>query len=311
MQPLILRGACDASGGIALGGGRIAVAGDEENRVLYYDLARPGKMPESDDWAAALDQGEDPAHPECDLESAAELDGLIYWIGSHSQSREGKTRRNRHRLLATQRVGSGGAARLQPVGGPCKNLRDALLAERSLRQYRLAEAAALPPKLPGGFNIESLCGTPRGALLLGFRNPVPEGRALLVPLTTPRGAIGGDAPEFGAARLLDLGGLGLRDMVRRGGRYLLLAGSIASSAAGAQPSRLFTWEGGASQPRPFGEPFAGLNPEALILHEGGARVQLLSDDGACMVGGRECKDPATPPEKRSFRSVWVEGWPQS
>lgn len=307
--PLTLRGACDASGGVSLGGGRIAVGDDEWNRILYYDLARPGEMPESEDWAAALDAADDPEHPECDLESAAELGGLIYWIGSHAQSKGGKTRRNRHRLLATRRVGSGGGVRLERVGGLCKTLRDALIAEEGLREFGLAEAARIAPKLPGGFNIESLCGTPRGELLIGFRNPVPEGRALLVPLTNPRAAIDGAAPEFGPAVRLDLGGLGMRDMVERDGRYLILAGATGQPGAGAGHSRLYAWEGGASAPRAFGDPFAGLNPEALILHDEGARVQVLSDDGTCQVGGRDCKDEATPAEERSFRTLWVDGWP--
>ena len=305
---LTLRGACDASGGIALGGGRIAVADDEHNRVLYYDLAKPGEMPETEDWAEALEVSDDAGHPECDLESAAELGGLIYWIGSHSQNKSGNTRRNRHRLFATRRVGSGRKVRLEFVGGLCKTLREALVAEEALRNFALAEAAALAPKLPGGFNIEAICGTPDGALLIGFRNPVPRGRALLVPLTNPRATIEGDAPEFGPAMVLELGGLGFRDMVQRGGRYLILAGAIGKAAAVAAPSRLFTWEGGASVPQPFGEPFAGLNPEALILHDDGARVQMLTDDGACEVDGRECKDEETPEERRSFRSLWVDDW---
>ena len=308
-DPLItLRGACDASGGIALGGGRIAVANDEQNRVLYYDLARTGEMPEWEDWSGALGVSDDAENPECDLESAAELGGLIYWIGSHSQSKSGKTRRNRHRLFATQRRGRGSEVRLEFVGGLCKTLRDALLADEALSEFGLAEAAEIAPKLEGGFNIEAICGSPDGALLIGFRNPVPEGKALLVPLTNPRAAIDGAVPEFGEAMQLDLGGLGFRDMVERDGRYLILAGAIGDPADGAGPSRLFTWRGGASVPRPFGEEFAGLNPEALILHDDSARVQVLSDDGSCKVDGRKCKDEETPEDKRSFSTLWVEGW---
>ena len=39
----------------------------------------------------------------------------------------------------------------------------------------LADAALLPPKEPGGFNIEALAATPGGKLLIGLRNPVPAG----------------------------------------------------------------------------------------------------------------------------------------
>jgi hypothetical protein len=35
--------------------------------------------------------------------------------------------------------------------------------------------------MPGGLNIEGLAATPDGQLLIGFRNPLSEGKALLLP----------------------------------------------------------------------------------------------------------------------------------
>jgi len=108
-----LRGACDASGGIALGGGCIAVANVNRTACSITTSHGQGKCRRR----GPLQVADDPENPECDLESAAELDGLIYWIGSHSQSKSGKTRRNRHRLFATRRVGAEAAVRLEFAGG--------------------------------------------------------------------------------------------------------------------------------------------------------------------------------------------------
>ena len=46
-------------------------------------------------------------------------------------------------------------------------------------------------------NIEGLCPTPEGELLIGFRNPIPGERALIVPLKNPGELIEGKPARFG------------------------------------------------------------------------------------------------------------------
>ena len=62
----------------------------------------------------------------------------------------------------------------------------------------------------GGFNIEGLASTPEGALLIGLRNPLRHGRALLVPLLNPDEVIEGGRARFGAPVELDLQQRGIR-----------------------------------------------------------------------------------------------------
>jgi len=51
------------------------------------------------------------------------------------------------------------------------------------------EASHLAPKTPGALNIEGLCATPDHKLLIAFRNPLPQSKALLIPLENPEQVI--------------------------------------------------------------------------------------------------------------------------
>src|SRR6185436_16331903 len=102
--------------------------------------------------------------------------------------------------------------RLAPVGRPYQNLLLDLVREPSLKRFKLGKASALAPKSAGALNIEALCSTPGQHLLIGFRNPIPERRALIVPLLNPNELIEGKRARFGEPILLDLGGLGIRDL---------------------------------------------------------------------------------------------------
>jgi hypothetical protein len=54
----------------------------------------------------------------------------------------------------------------------------------------LAQAAGQSPEAACGLNIEGLAATAGAALLIGFRNPLDQGRALLLPLLNPSGRTG-------------------------------------------------------------------------------------------------------------------------
>ena len=294
-------GACDASAVVSLGGDRIAVADDEDSILRIYALEAPGQPVAQLDLSRFL--GLRKGRGETDIEAATRVGETNYWITSHGRNSSAKFQQQRHRFFATQDEGvlSGTGARLKPVGVPYVHLARDLTAHPKLAPFHLGTASKKAPKAQGGFNLEGLVATESGALLLGFRNPIPESRALVVPLLNPDAVIRGAAAQFGDPILLDLGGLGIRGMTRWGSRYLILAGP----SQGDRETRLYEWTGGAEPPVWRREvSFKGLNPEAMTWVPGGSRSRLLvlSDDGTRLCEGVECKRLKDPLRKR-FRAV--------
>jgi hypothetical protein len=224
-------------------------------------------------------------------------------MGSHGRNKNGKLRPNRCRLFATEFQVENDRATLAPVGKPCKILLDVLCQDPRFARFDLTHAASLSPKEPGALNIEGLSATPDGHLLIGFRNPIPKEKALLIPLLNPNEVVEGQTPRFGAAIELDLGGLGVRDIEWTGKEYLIIAGSFA----GGHKSRLYRWTGDAgTQPEWLKiKHFEDYNPEGLIFYPETAAIQIISDDGTLDVGGLPQKE-VPDPTKRTFRSFWLE-----
>jgi hypothetical protein len=273
------------------------VGNDEDNILRIYETRRPGAPVRALDVSAFL--AVDRRFPEADIEGAARVGNRIYWITSHGLSRAGDERSSRQRFFATDITGEGDG--LQPVGRPARGLVEAMDAEPSCAEFRLLEAARLPPRERGALNIEGLCAMPDGRLLIGFRNPIPGGRALLLPLLNPSEVIEGVSPRFGAPIFLDLGGLGIREMVQHEGRYFIVAGAFDSG----DKIRLFTWEGSDAPPARFEKVGPKrFNSEAAVFFPatGWDRFLILSDDGGTRQDGRRCKD--LPKSQRSFRAVW-------
>lgn len=297
-EPTIYSGICGASAGVALGQSFFIVADDESNRLRVYNRDKGGPAIESIDLTPQLEL--DWRAPEIDLEGAARIGDLAYWITSHSRNKKGKEHPNRYRFFATS-VGTNQGAKVSFVGRPYKNLLRDLASSPQLTRYQLAAASRSAPKERGALNIEGLCATPNNQLLIGFRNPNPGGNALLVTLQNPEQVIGGAPAKLGPAVELDLDGLGIRDMAFWHGEYLIIAGSYD----GKGKSKLYRWSGGAAKPKHLSEVnLKGLNPEAIIIYPntGLGEVQLLSDDSSR--GSVDCGD--MPPNARRFRGVWVE-----
>lgn len=303
---------CDASAAVALPGNRFVVANDEDNWLRVYQ-GTAGTTPQSTgavdklDLTRFLDLAK--KKPEADIEGAAVIGSRIYWITSHGESAMGEPRPNRLRLFATQIETDGSGVRLKPVGKAFNGLVGALADDddaAGLKGYQLDVAATDAPESATGLNIEGLTGTPDGALLIGFRNPVPGGKALLVPLENPQGVVDkAEKPRLGKAVLLDLGGSGIRSIEYSHQRkvYFIVAGPIGDRG----DWHLYQWSGAATDPPVVvpGIDFTGLRPEALILDpEAPDRIQVLSDDGAEQVNGKDCKDLSKNPEKQGFRSTW-------
>jgi len=298
---LTFTGMCDASGAVQLSDRRFAVADDEDNVQRVYDGRRGGSALTAVDLSPSLGLQKNPKQgtwPETDLEAGTRIGDRAYWITSHGRSSKGKLRPERLRFFATRVTGEAGAAE---VVGSSDGLLQALLREPQLARFGLADAAELPPKAPGGFNIEGLTAMPDGRLLIGFRNPNPEGKALLVPLANPWQFLQGEPARFGEPVLLDLAGRGIRALGYWHGRYLIAAGHFSNEL----PSRLYVWNGHGVPRHLAHVVFRDFNPEGFFAPEGSAEVMLLSDDGEREIEGQVCKKLSGPTRKR-FRGAWVQ-----
>jgi len=285
---------CSASAGVALTPDHFVVADDESNRLRTYSRSKPGLPIHELDLRGFLQVGK--GNPEIDLEGAAQVDDVVYWISSHGRNRDAEVRPSRQRFFATKINGE----RLQPAGKPYANLLNDLIAEESLLEFGLEAAAQKAPNKKGGLNIEGLCARPDGTLLIAFRNPVPKKKALLIPLLNPEELVaGGNArAKFGPAIQLSLDEYGARDLVQRDGVYYIIAGA----RDGGHDTKLFRWDG-ASNPVLLHEWQARtFNPEAILSIPGKPNeFTILSDDGGVKIAGLECKD--LPEANRNFRSV--------
>jgi hypothetical protein len=293
---------CDASAVVPTSDELFVVADDEDNILRVYSRTQGGAPVQTLDLSPFLRV--DPKSPEVDLEGAAPLGDRVYWISSHAQNKNGKNRVSRKRLFATTLSVSNGAVVLRPVGIPYVRLLTDLFRDSRLKPFKLAAAATRAPKTRDALNIEALCATPDGHLLIGFRNPIPDGQALIVPLLNPAEVVEGKTARFGDPLLLDLGGLGLRSLARVGDRYFLIAGAFD----GAGESHLYEWKGGSDTPkRLVRAELAGLNPEAIEAIPGGglARLLVVSDDGTLKIGGEDCKAVADP-NLKYFRTITID-----
>lgn len=319
--------ACDGSAAEAISPTRFALANDEDNILRLYSIDKPGAPVDELDLAPFLQLG---AKGEADIEAAARLRDRVYWITSHGRSKKGKLQLDRSRFFCTVIAKSGRESYLAPAGTPSRDLvrrlvddpRYAALGLAETTGFNRPEAAELAPK-EKGFNIEAMTAdATNSALLIGLRNPRPQGRALIVTLKNPQQVVDRAAdPQFGDPILLDLGGRGLRSIAwsAQHGAYFLLAGAHDGSGDFA----LLRWSG-----KPSEKPVAAGNlamvakdfaPEGLTFFEGRKEALLLSDDGTMRVAVasadealEDFKDGTAPNKalkdkaRRSFRAAWLD-----
>ncbi len=301
VRPMEYPGLRDASAAVPVSSNLFIVADDENNTLRLYSTDHAGPPLKEFNFDSFLEVAR--KSPEADLEGAALLGNRAFWIGSHGRNKDGKERPNRHRLFATDVAITNGEVTLTPVGKPCKRLLDDLVRDSRFAEFRLAEASSRAPKEPDALNIEGLSATPEGHLLLGFRNPTPHGKALLIPLLNPNEVIEGKPARFDAAILLDLDGLGIRDMAYFDGAYFIIAGPWHAGGK----FQFYRWTGGDSAPQKFEVRHLGdYNPEAIVIYPqtGFHDIQILSDDGNRAVNGvpgKELGDSAP----KMFRSFWL------
>jgi hypothetical protein len=214
-----------------------------------------------------------------DLEGLA-LDGagFVYAITSHSRDDDGDEKKSRERLVRF-RIDGGRVVDSKVVGG----LKSALTARHPV----LAAAAQIRDvKAGGGLNIEALEISPdQKRLLIGFRSPLHDGRALVASVENPSGIFEVDeAPRIAPVlEELDLGGHGIRGLsyVPALGAYLVIGGPDSRER---REFDLWLWSGQRGAParrvkvpglRGF-ERAEGVSPAVI---NGVEQVIIVSDDG--------------------------------
>lgn len=301
-------GMCDASAAVPLANNLFAVADDEDNVLRIYNAAEGGKAIASYDLSPSL--GLDPiqpknpdkplkAPPELDIEGAALYQGNAYWITSHGRNSSGKFKEERLRFFATT-IGTADTS-MKIIGSAYEQLLSGLIEHADLKPFNLAAASELAPKDPGGLNIEALSTRKEGGLWIGFRNPIPNALALLVPLLNPEQVINGSKPEFGKPQLLDLGGRGIRAIAFWHGNYVIAAGSYDQGL----DSRIYLWDGLNKPEEAAIDPTTITNPEAFFAAEDRTQLMLLNDQGSVLIDGQECKKLKDPTQKY-FTGNWVK-----
>lgn len=297
-------GMCDASAAVPVGTSLFVVANDEDNTLRIFKNDESGNSIHSQDLSTFLQINR--KHPEADIEGATLINNRIYWITSHGANKDGKERPNRHRFFATDIETIDGNFSLKPFGTPFIGLVKAFDDSVKLKKYNLGKAAKNAPESKNGLNIEGLTQTPRGNLLIGFRNPIPKGKALLVPLKNPQEIITrNEKPKFGKPILLALNGMGIRSIEYSDTyqAYFIVAGPYDDDGS----FQLYQWSGDSTEtPVLIKTDFKDLHPEALIVYPmKKTRMKILSDDGSKSINGENCKALAKI-QNKTFRSTWLD-----
>ena len=325
-----LLGSSDASTAIGLDADLMLVADDEDQVLRLYQRKTSGLPLASFDFTSSLgltDSTSGGVPREVDIEASARAGNRLYWLGSASNSSDGKSRPNRQRVFATDIAGSGASTTLSYVGR-YDHLKDDLIAWDTsnahglgANHYGLAASAAanVLPEAPdgSGFNIEGLEFAPgsTSTAYVAFRAPISPTanrvHALIVPVTNFATLVSGNPSSgpaaFGAPIELDLGGRGIREIRKNAaGQYLISAGLAASGA----DFRLYSWTG-----NPTDAPLARIADLSGIASSGSIEsivevpsplddhsvVQLVSDNGDTVFYGDGviAKDLGQPNFKKS------------
>ncbi|MGO6784010.1 DUF3616 domain-containing protein [Rhizobium ruizarguesonis] len=285
-------GICEASAAALIDASHVAIASDDYDAILVYERGKPQSV-------ARLEVSD-----ATDIEAAARIGDMIFWLTSHSVNKNGEDKKKR-KVLFTTKVGANGE--LSNAGPVYRNLRADIAGALGRREGRLAPF----------FNIEGMTATPEGHLLIGLRGPetIIGDKAILVEVENPMQLVSIAASEAVAAKIarvvtLDLSdgpeasGRGVRDIVRVDDRYLIVGGSEPDGDD--PPPKLFWWDGKSGDdatPGPHVD-FSGMTPEAIIAwsnHDG----EVFSDNGGAMIQGEECADKA-PPVGAFFPSLDIQ-----
>jgi hypothetical protein len=276
-QPLT--GVFEPSGIQQLADGRFLVIEDEKQHALSLLRISGGHVAHIALSAPFWSWGDGDFWNLDDLEGVTtDSAGNIYAITSHSRDSDGDTGKPRERLV---RFRIEGDSVVDPkVVNSLK--RDLMAAHPELA----VSAAIRNVKSEGGLNIEALEMSPdQRQLLIGFRSPLLDERAIIASIENPGAIFDTDERPRIGARLttLDLDGNGIRGIswVPSLAGYLLIAGPVAREKVKFQ---LWFWRGGSGDhPRRVTvaglsgfEHAEGVSPAVI---DGRQCIIIVSDDG--------------------------------
>ncbi len=288
-------GISDASDAIALDD-NYYVSGDDELNVLnVYSRTTSGMPVTSYTYTSSLNLPE-PASPEVDIEAATPSlmnPGKVFWMGSMSNGKAPfNAKPNRDRLFATNISGTGSVTSFAFNGYSAIKASLLTWGDANGYSFTASAAAGVDSKSPSGFAAEGMVfGPDSTTLYIGLRAPlVPvniRDKAVIAPISNfetwfNNGSPIGN-PTYGAPIELDLGGRGIRDIIRlSNGTYIIVAGNSNGTVSGA----LYKWTGVAGDaPRLVNSPATdNLNMEgAMAVSNGNSSsfnsIQVLSDMG--------------------------------
>lgn len=259
--------------------GRFLVVEDEKEHPLSLVTIGADGTVETTALTAGLLQMFSPFWKLDDLEGlAADRAGFVYAITSHSRDDDGDEKKSREKLVRFRVDGD-------RVVNP--EIVDGLKRALTTRHAVLAAAAQVRDVKAGrGLNIEGLEISPdQQRLLIGFRSPLRDGRALIASVENPAAIFELDEAPRIAPLLeeLDLGGHGIRGLsyVPSLGAYLVIGGPTSREPAAFD---LWHWSGEPGAParrltvpglRGF-EKAEGVSPAVV---GGIERIVVVSDDG--------------------------------
>jgi hypothetical protein len=321
-------GIADASAGIALDDNYMIIANDESNLLYVFDRKNSGQPVKTFDFnqgnALNLSDGTPGNYKEVDVEAGVRSlanPAKIYWLGSMSNNSSNAYKPNRDRLFTVTVSGTGAAATFTD-SNYVDDLRNQLITWGDSHGYNFTAAAAdlHSSKVIDGFNIEGMAfGPDDKTMYIGFRAPlVPlSGRvnAVIAPIQNFESWIN-HTPPIGSATIgapieLNLGGRGIRDLIRlSNGYYIIIAGSYDETAMGA----VYKWTGNpADAPTQITSmDISALNVEGVLpVNAGGTlmedRLQVISDNGdnVWYADGTVAKDLGTDNFKKFSSNVII------
>jgi hypothetical protein len=241
-------GFCEASSVVPWRGGFLVADNETDDRLYAFSAAMAPLPP------LVL------APPLEDIEALALTPAGLLAVASQSRTKHGKRRPAREQVLLE------GHAPITPDlsgCGPC------------------AAARRLPPK-EGGLSVEG-AATWGGALWLGLRSPLGAGgKAILLRMA------GEPSSSLSVAEVVevDLGGLGVRDLMPSGSELLLLAGPADDASV---PHRLYRLASPGATPVRLASTLEN-GTEGLAPAPGGGLLVVTDGSGA---PGRRCREAAT------------------
>jgi len=289
---ITFHGISDVSAAVFLDDAHFVVADDETNFFRIYKTQKHDRPVSTINLNGFLEPDDD--HPEADIEGAARVGDRIYWITSHGRNKDGKMRSSRYRFFCTRIVITGDEARVAPMGRICSTLIRQFLTQPSPVKELLVSASQLDADLSGqereqlapkanGLNIEGLCSyRPNQSLLIGLRNPLYEGKAIVLELRNPQSLVDqGFGARFGRVLFWDLQQRGIRgiEFSSQENVYYILAGGIDSE----KPFALYRWDGDIDEQPVLlhvWDDDDSFGPEGIAVRAADGLLWLFSDDGS-------------------------------